>query len=162
MSNGAQLSHRLACERSWRIASVAPVAGTDNTLACAPTRPVPVMHIHGTDDQNQPYAGGIGCGVSGVASTSVPDTITAWQDRNQCPGPAQPRLIAGDGTCETYGRCRNEAEVVLCAIAGGGHTWPGGEPPVISGIGSCGFGGQSTTFDASARSLDFFALHPLP
>ena len=162
MSNGAQLSHRLACDRSWRIASVAPVAGTDNTLACAPTRPMPVMHIHGTADQNAPFAGGMGCGLSGIDTTSAPDTIAAWQGRNGCPGSAKPRLVAGDGVCETHGRCRNEAEVVLCTIAAGGHTWPGGLPTAIPGIGDCLFGAQSQSFDASARALDFFALHPLP
>lgn len=162
MSNGAQLSHRLACDRSWRIASVAPVAGTDNTTACAPTRPVPVMHIHGTADQLSPFTGGLGCGLSGNDSTSVGDTIARWQDRNGCPGAAAPRFVEGDGTCETHGRCRNEAEVVLCRIADGGHTWPGGEPPLIPGLGSCPFGAQSDSFDASARALDFFALHPMP
>ena len=162
MSNGAQLSHRLACDLSWRIASVAPVAGTDNTTACAPTRPVSVMHIHGTADQHSPYGGGVGCGVSGNGSTSVADTIARWQDRDDCPGGAAPRFVEGDGTCMTYGRCRNESEVVLCSVIGGGHTWPGGEPSMIPGIGSCPFGFKSETFDASARALDFFALHPMP
>lgn len=162
MSNGAQLSHRLACDLSWRIASVAPVSGTDNTTTCAPTRPVPVMHIHGTADQLSPYGGGMGCGLSGNDSTSVPDTIARWQDRDGCRGGATPRFTEGDGVCETYGRCRNDTEVVLCRIANGGHNWPGGEPPVLSGIGDCPFGAQSTTFDASARALDFFALHPMP
>lgn len=162
MSNGGGLSHRLACDLSWRIASVAPVAGTDNTTSCAPTRPVPVMHIHGSADQNAPFAGGVGCGPSGSDNTSVPETMGRWQERDGCPGDSRPRLVGGDGTCETQGRCHNEAEVVLCTIAGGGHTWPGGEPPAIPGIGNCPFGAQSTTFNASARALDFFALHPMP
>lgn len=38
MSNGAILSHRLACELSERIAAIAPVAGTIG-VECAPTRP---------------------------------------------------------------------------------------------------------------------------
>lgn len=162
MSNGAELAHRLACDLSWRIAAVAPVAGTDNTTTCAPTRPVPVMTIHGTADQNVPFDGGVGCGLSGVATTSVPETIARWQERDDCPGGNAPRFVEGDGTCETHGHCHSEAEVVLCTIAGGGHSWPGGEPPAITGIGNCPFGAQSQTFDASARALDFFALHPMP
>ena len=162
MSNGAELSHRLACDRSCRFAAIAPVAGTDETLSCAPTRPVPVLQIHGSADQNSPYFGGAGCGVSGVPHASVPDTIAGWRDRDDCPGPLAPAVALGDTTCQTQGRCRSPAEIALCTVVGGGHTWPGGEPPVISGIGNCPFGAQSTTFDASAYMFDFFARHALP
>ena len=49
MSNGAMMSWRLACELS-EIRAIAPVAGTDNTPACKPSRPVPVIEFHALDD----------------------------------------------------------------------------------------------------------------
>ncbi|RKH51235.1 alpha/beta hydrolase family esterase, partial [Corallococcus llansteffanensis] len=39
MSNGAFFSYRLACERAQRIAAIAPVAGMEGSVACAPSRP---------------------------------------------------------------------------------------------------------------------------
>jgi hypothetical protein len=114
MSNGAELAHRLACDLSWRIASITPVAGTDNTTSCAPTRPVPVMHIHGSADQNVPFDGGVGCGLSGVptrrAGLMALNLATAV-------GRPTPRLVGGRHLW-TQGRCLCEA-VVLCTIAGG-------------------------------------------
>ena len=42
MSNGAILSHRLACELADRIRAIGPVSGTNMSPTCSPTRPVPV------------------------------------------------------------------------------------------------------------------------
>lgn len=50
---------------------------------------------------------------------------------------------------------------MLCAIDGGGHTWPGALPLQSQGLPNCLFGPQSTTFDATRRTFDFFATHPL-
>jgi polyhydroxybutyrate depolymerase len=47
MSNGAMMAYRLASELSGRIPAVATVAGTMATEGCSPTRPVPVLHVHG-------------------------------------------------------------------------------------------------------------------
>src|SRR5256885_2348660 len=60
MSNGAIMAYRAASELSERIAAVAPVAGPMGTATCAPRRPVPVMHFHGTADRFAPFQGGKG------------------------------------------------------------------------------------------------------
>ena len=60
MSNGGMLAYRLASELSQRIASIASVSGPMGTDACRPTRPVSVLHFHGTSDEFAPYAGGRG------------------------------------------------------------------------------------------------------
>jgi polyhydroxybutyrate depolymerase len=160
MSNGAMLTYRLACELSARIAAIAPVAGSDMTESCAPTRPVPVMHVHGTDDGNVPWDGGLGCGPSGASFTSVAHSIGGWVTRDACTGGTVTYLDEGDGHCDRYGTCPSGAAVILCAIDGGGHTWPGGVPPASPGFPDCPFGGQSTTFDATRRLFDFFVAHP--
>jgi polyhydroxybutyrate depolymerase len=161
MSNGAILSHRLACELADRIAAIAPVAGTDMTSSCTPARPIPVLHIHGTDDGHVPWDGGEGCGPAGVPFTSVPDTMERWRTRNSCGASTGRYLEQGDGRCEAYAGCAGQADLVLCSVAAGGHNWPGGDPP--AGIVPCpGNGGQSATFQASEVIWSFFAAHPLP
>lgn len=161
MSNGAILSHRLACELSDRIAAVAPVAGTDMTMSCTPSRPVPVQQIHGNADGHVPWNGGEGCGPAGVAFTSVPETMTRWRARNGCEAASAVTFEAGDGRCETYEGCADGADVTLCTIAGGGHNWPGGKPPV--GLVECpGNGIQSATFSASEAVWRFLSRHPMP
>lgn len=112
MSNGGFMSHRLACELSDRITAIASVAGYNVSYSCAPTRPVPVLHIHGTADGTVGY--------DGVAAT-----IAGWVERNGCDGEPTTTYDYGDATCQTYSGCDDEASVVLCTIAGGGHAWPG-------------------------------------
>jgi polyhydroxybutyrate depolymerase len=161
MSNGAMLAYRLACDLSTRVAAAGIVAGSDMTASCRPTRPVSVMHVHGTEDHNVPWDGGEGCGAANVAFRSVETSVAGWAERGACKGPPSPFLEAGDGSCERRGACPADTEVVLCAIDGGGHVWPGGEPPAGSGFPDCPFGAQSTTFDATRILYEFFTRHPL-
>jgi polyhydroxybutyrate depolymerase len=58
-----------------------------------------------------------------------------------------------------YGRCRGGAEVVLVAIAGAGHTWPGG-PPLPARILRL-LGPQSHAVDADTLLWRFFSAHRL-
>jgi polyhydroxybutyrate depolymerase len=160
MSNGAILSYRLACELSSRIRAVGPVSGTIMVDPCTPGRPVPMRHVHGTDDANLPFAGGLGCGPAGVAFTPVPDAIAGAAGRNGCTGSPVVALQEGDGTCVRQGDCPAGSEVELCTIAGGGHQWPGGEPPVVAGLPGCPFGYQSQSFDATTELWSFFSTHP--
>jgi polyhydroxybutyrate depolymerase len=167
ISNGAILSQRLACELSDRIAAIGPIAGTLNVDECTPTRPVPLMEIHGTDDKHVPWEGGIGCGLTGVSFASVPSTIQGWRERNGCvSGPTALYVQEGDGRCEVQGACAENASVVLCTIEGGGHSWPGGtSSPQVPQLQACvqaGEGGQSTTFHASEQLWSFFRSHPMP
>lgn len=159
MSNGGILSHRLACELSERFAAVAPVAGTIGVTDCAPTRPVPVMHIHGREDGHVPWDGGMGCGPSSASFTSVPSTMEGWRMINECEATQAEIFTEGDGTCTAYDGCA--APVVLCTIDGAGHSWPGGEPG--PNVADCPEDGpQSQTFSASEAAWQFFSENPRP
>jgi polyhydroxybutyrate depolymerase len=165
MSNGAMMAHRLGCDLSDRITAIAPVAGTNMTAACAPRRPLPVLHIHGTADKHVPWTGGMGCGIAGVPYTGVPDSIAGWVTRNGCT-PAAPALYLeqGDGRCERQASCPAGADVILCTIAGGGHSWPGGDEKETQ-LPACrlaGEGEQSRTFIASEQIWAFFRTQALP
>lgn len=159
MSNGAIMAHRLACELSGRIAAIAPVSGTDMTATCEPQRSLSVLQIHGTADGHVPWDGGVGCGPSAAAFTSVPETMERWRKRSGCSAEKSESFTEGDGRCESYTGCAAASDVTLCAIAGGGHSWPGGKPP--ADLVDCpGNGMQSTSFEASEVIWRFLRAHP--
>jgi len=150
MSNGGFLSHRLACELSSRIAAVAPVAGVLGMATCTPTRPISVFHFHGTLDPLVPYDGSTSMGFG-----SVLQTMSGWATRNGCSATPRETSKKGDVTCTTYDGCKDGAEVNLCTVTGGGHTWPGGLP-----VPSLGY--TTTDIVATDAMWDFFVKHPLP
>jgi polyhydroxybutyrate depolymerase len=160
-SNGAMMTYRVGCALADRIAAIAPVSGALDDDGCAPSRPVPVLAIHGTADQNVPYDGGVGTAQEnrfpserGRADRSVADSVGFWVSHDGCPAiPAQRR----DGTViqATYGPCADGSEVVLDSIGGGGHAWPGGRK------GRPAADAPATGLDATAAIWDFFARHEL-
>lgn len=53
MSNGAAMSHRLACERPGRYAAIVAVAGANQAFGspgCNPATRTPILQVHGTAD----------------------------------------------------------------------------------------------------------------
>lgn len=149
-SNGGFLSHRLACEMSDRIAAVAPVSGVMGIDTCEPGRPMPVIDMHGTADAVVPYGGSAALGFVSVATT-----MNGWADRDGCTGDPVTTFQQGDATCQAWQTCEGGAEVELCTIDGGGHTWPGGTVPVV-------LGKTSRDLIANDQMWDFFTRHPLP
>jgi polyhydroxybutyrate depolymerase len=150
MSNGGFLSHRLGCEMSTRIAAIAPVAGVLGIPSCAPARPMPVMHFHGTADPLVPYDGD-----PALSFPSVQDTFTGWAARNACPGAPVTTFSKGDTSCSTYAGCAAGVSVTLCTVQGGGHTWPGGLPVPALGY-------TTDNISATDAMWTFFTHNPLP
>lgn len=130
MSNGAMLSHRLACEMADVFRAVAPVAGTDGTLQCAPSRPISILQIHASDDDHVLFNGGAGAAAfpdkTRVADfLSVPETMARWVRRNRCSTTTQRVLDVPGAYCETHTQCADGVQVQLCVTNSGGHSWPG-------------------------------------
>lgn len=121
-SNGGFLAHRLACEASDLVAAIAPVSGVMGLdfADCRPSRPVPVMHTHGTSDGVVPWRGS-----TLLRYPSVADTMALWRSRNGCSTSPSRIYDAGNTTCESWA-CNESSEVVLCEVSGGGHSWPDG------------------------------------
>jgi polyhydroxybutyrate depolymerase len=163
MSNGGIMAYRVASELADRFAAIAPVGGPMGTLTCAPSRPVAVMHFHGTADAQAPFNGGQGQGnpLTDVRPVflSVQHSLDQWIKANGCDAvPAAVPLpdIASDGTSvlrKTWSGGKDGSEVVLIEITGGGHTWPGQEPR-LDRLGA-------STKDISANDLmwEFFERH---
>lgn len=157
-SNGGMMCYRLACELSDRIAAIAAVSSAiPPQLPCKPSRPVPVIQFHGTNDEFIPINGGVAKRTpEGEIFKSFAEGTETWVKLNGCKGDPELTLQKGKVTCKTYKSCNYNSEVVQCIIEGGGHTWPGGRPvlPAIFG---------QTTTDISANDLmwDFFQKHPM-
>lgn len=169
ISNGAMMSHRLGCELSQKVAAIAPVAGNipvNMASVWAPSRPVSVLIINGTEDPLVPWAGGeVHLEPLELGQVlSVEDTVKFWVDSDKCtllPLVTQlPDKDPSDGTrvrMETYGGCQDGSEVVLYAVEGGGHTWPGGLPYSPESV----IGRTSRDFNASEVIWQFFKEHPI-
>lgn len=139
MSNGAMMVYRLASELADQLVAVAPVAGGMAIETCSPSRPVSIVHFHGTDDQFVPFEGGVGEQTPvKIAHLSVEHAVTAWVAANGCNQlPIESRVPrrVDDGTSVrimSYGNGNEGSEVLLYIIEGGGHTWPGRNPPLKS------------------------------
>ncbi|NJL78823.1 MAG: hypothetical protein HC836_11115 [Richelia sp. RM2_1_2] len=164
LSAGGIMTYRLASELSDRIAAIAPIASVMGTERSNPQRPVSVIHFHGTKDEAVPFDGGKGkLDQSGTNFYSVEYSIQSWVKANDCK--TQPIVKAlpdktDDGTKvirKTYGGGKEDSEVVLIEIEGGGHTWPGRK--TLPGFEILG----KSTKDILANDLmwEFFQKHPM-
>lgn len=130
-SSGAFMCYRLATDLSDRISAIAPISGSLARVKERPSRPVSVMHFHGTCDPIVPFEGPSLLTPRDIRFLSVEQGIEIWRNNNGCsekPSSVCYRDCVLDGTsvCTTvYGPGVEDAEVVLHQINGGGHTWPG-------------------------------------
>jgi polyhydroxybutyrate depolymerase len=140
-SNGAFMSHRLACDLSNRIAAIATLAGAvwNDASKCAPTDHVSVLDVHGDADPVVNYDGGavpaglIASGVPAVTQPPYPSeaqTMATWAVKNGCTGALAPTgltldldtILPGAETTESaYAGCPSGIDVGLWTVAGGSH-----------------------------------------
>ncbi len=134
-SNGAVLTHRLACEAPDLFAAAASVAGGLLLQGCSPKRAIPMLSIHGTADE--------------VVLFSIAQGSTrSWQAFNGC-GPRE----RTEGRCVFNAECRDETEVGLCTLPDVDHCWPGQA--------LCPFGRSTSPLDFSSNVeiMRFFERH---
>jgi len=161
MSNGGMMCYQLADQMSETFAAIAPVGGTMANDRCAPKSPVPLLHIHGMDDQFVRYEGGVGPrSQSKLDFHSVDMTIESWIAANRANDTASrttDRPIVDDGTWieRLYYAPIDErgAEIQLIKVHGGGHTWPGVESKLDV------LGPVSFNLDANCEIWKFFQKH---
>jgi polyhydroxybutyrate depolymerase len=139
-SNGAMMAYIIACELPSRTAAIAPVDG-DDPLPCPHRTPVPVLQVHGTQDQCVPFEGGT-CGTCfskvlplpgsdlSYACLPVPETLARLAAAYGCQAATKPTFSRGPVHCETWQGCPG-AGVTLCRIDGGGHQWQGAKLPAF-------------------------------
>lgn len=157
LSNGGIMAYRLACEAADVFAAIGSVAGTLNYAPCEPSRPVSVIHFHGTADEHLPYEGGYGPeSIVQVDFASVQETMEIWAALNGC-GTQPVTGQFGEIRHEIWNGCKSGSSVELYTIIGGQHAWPGSDDPAWPG-------GDEPSQSLSATQLiwDFFANHPKP
>jgi polyhydroxybutyrate depolymerase len=167
ISNGASMTNRIGIELSQRITAIAPVAGTIGVKVAGlwkPSRPMPVIYFHGTDDPLAYYEGG-SAGTYAGSSLSAEALVQWWAEKNSCamiPKVLEIPQIVDDGTSVTqftYTNVMNGAEVIFYKINGGGHGWPGSSADCISErVG----GKTSNNINASELIWDFFDRCKIP
>ena len=156
ISNGAAMAYRYACEGSYPIAAIGPVAGSFS-FSCAGVHPMSVMAIHGLDDRHIPFAGGQGTkGVTKGSWNPVPASIDLFRAGDSCEPPA----ISKAGPVKTEAsKCAEGREVILVTVEGAGHQWPGGKARgIVQRI--LGADAPSTALDATSALWSFFRQHP--
>jgi len=160
LSNGAIVTHRLACEAADTFAAIAPVIGAvakNTATSCRPSMPVAVVAIQGLADPSVPFEGN-----AHVHSSRATEEM--WRSLNGCaPSVTSAKLpvIVQDGTSverRSYASCRTGADVVWYEIQGGGHRWP---PENISDAASQRENGVSSqNLNATEVIWTFFRAHP--
>src|SRR3989449_262001 len=157
LSNGGGMSFALSCTLSDRIAAVGMVGAALLVPFrwCTDQRPVPMIAFHGTADSAAPYQGGFSW-VAPQRFQGVRAFTASWARRNRCDRNPVDSVVATDVTRREYPNCADDAAGVLYTIKGGGHTWPGGQPPP-EWVG----GPPSNSTHASSLMWAFFRAHRL-
>ena len=123
-SMGGMLTYHAMNNIDNVFAAFGPVSGYMSTVTTS-SRPVPLLHIHGTSDKIVPYLAGksdaTGADFPGIASI-----IESWVTKNKCsttpvtttPYPAG---TTNNNSKKLYSGCDNGVEVGLISIDGKGH-----------------------------------------
>ena len=127
MSNGGFFSFLLACQLSQKIAAVASVTGsmTNETYQnCKPSKEVPVLQIHGTDDPIVTYNGNYSIGSIGISPV-----LSYWKLNNYCGEPTISELNDSNPNDNFYvhrvlfDNGINGSTVDHYKVYGGEHFW---------------------------------------
>lgn len=129
-SRGGLMAFTLACVLDDLVAAVAPsITGMTEPQRrdCRPARPMPIMVIASTEDPVQLYDGWI---FPAGRLLSVPETMEFWRLLHDCTKQTAKPLPHRERSDETevlqidWQGCRNDAEVRLYRVSGGGHQLP--------------------------------------
>ncbi|MEM7564278.1 MAG: PHB depolymerase family esterase [Pseudomonadota bacterium] len=172
ISNGGFMVQRLACYAPQVFAGFASVAASGYAHmmeTCPPSPSVNMLYIHGTADEKVPWQGMAVKDSEGnqqSVTMSVLDSVKFWGARNRCgPNVSSKELLPAGKSPGTHVKifssndCHENAQVVLFAVIGGGHNWPGKAnfiPPEVAGR-------VNMDIHASDVIWDFFAAtRPTP
>jgi len=154
-SNGAMLVHRIGSEMSDVVAAIAPASGTiggadpssDPAVTIAPPPgPIPVMLMHGVQDTNVNFRGGVSKHADRFDISFV-NSVSFWAKADGC-DPTPTTTDESWGTHATFSGCPDHGEVIANAYDDLGHAFP----TIAKGAG----------VDGAIQVMDFFARQQLP
>jgi polyhydroxybutyrate depolymerase len=121
-SNGGYMSYRMACERADAISAIVSLAGNAASMPsdCNPSKPVSVLHMHGTGDTTVPF------GQNGIGAIS---DVEQWAAHDGCGTTRTPTVTLDLDTAvfgaETHGEttvdCPPKVGVELWQLDGSSH-----------------------------------------
>ena len=137
MSNGGDMSYRLACEADDLFVAVAPVAGCLMDVlraTCAPSHEPSVLEIHGTEDSITRWEGDMDNSDGWGPYLGTEETVGHFVSLYGLEPAAPESLpdVADDGRsviAHRWSGAASGAEVWLYEVVGGGHEWPGSAAP---------------------------------
>jgi polyhydroxybutyrate depolymerase len=158
-SNGGILAYRLACELSDRIVAIGVQAASLGVDECRPSRPVSVIHLHGTADTNHPIDGGVGSGVSGTDFRPARDALATLAATDGCDAlpDATVDVSNPDVTYIDWVGCDAGTAVRFVVVDGASHAWMG--RPATSPAATALAGEPYLDLDASSVIWSFLAAH---
>ena len=130
-SNGGFMASYLACHHADVFAAVAPVMGVQagrpdaedptrpDPATCRPSRPIPLLAVHGREVPIVPYDGD-------ADSPGVEAAMRRWAVLNGCARALRSRAMTDTVTRVTWRRCATPTVLVRSEI--GGHAWHGHRP----------------------------------
>lgn len=143
ISQGADMSFRLAVEVPGMFAAIAPVSGgflgerAEKDPTFKPSRPVSVVSFIGDRDRlNKRMQAG----------------LRTWYRKLGCTPGATAPVDPGKTVNRTAATCADRSDVVSYFISGMGHSWPGGTED--------GLGDPDTKINAVDVMWTFFKSHP--
>jgi polyhydroxybutyrate depolymerase len=135
MSNGGAMTYRLGCTLTSRLAAIAAVEAWNP--GCTPAAAVALVAVHGLADEE-------------VSFPRAQASVSSWRTFDHCSA-ASHTTQRGLVTTTVWPSCAAGTQVVLYAIAGSGHEWPGASPPLP------GHDLPSNAIDATAAIWSFFS-----
>jgi polyhydroxybutyrate depolymerase len=142
ISNGADMSFRMAIEAPGVFAAIAPVsggflgtkAGTDP--AYKPSRPVSVMSFAGANDELR---------------GRLEDGLHTWYQKLGCTAGTADWVDPTKTVSRTVAGCADGSQVISYVVSGMGHAWPGGT--------NAGLGDPTAQINAVDTMWPFFVAH---
>jgi polyhydroxybutyrate depolymerase len=148
-SLGGGMAYRIACTLTNQITAIATVAGAFYPApgGCHPSRPLPVLEIHGVADRFAPYNGNPTIGMAAVQTY-----LNVWLNEDSCGNTTKVVFQQNDVTATAWMNCTSGTAVIHYRISDGGHTWPGAGPIPALGL-------TTHTIDANEIIWNFFSQY---
>ena len=130
-AEGALMAQKVVCEATNSFVGLATVAATMSVPlaeSCVPTREIPVLMIHGTDDVDFPWDGALDRGLESVLSADT--TALFWATHNGCGERLESVFVWNDTYFgfdvyrEAFDACPVNGGVTLLRMDGAEHGWP--------------------------------------
>jgi polyhydroxybutyrate depolymerase len=163
-SQGGTMTDKIACELADKVVAVGMVSGSgqDDPTMCNPSRPVPIVAFFGTGDpleEIEEYPSWFYKLMNILPDEEyyeylpIDTWIEGWVQRNGCNTTPVTIPPVGDMSGSSYTDCKENAEISIYIIDGGGHTWPGGDNLSVFG--------KTSAVNASEIMWEFFQAHSM-